>query len=110
VTEKDLNSDPDTNEALSDFQFYNGAVRARLQKAGIEFREAYARSFRIRNGAKVQTFRTGKIWIGYYFVAPGKEPRIEYSVMTDAGLLDVACEYFGIALPKEGSTSPHCSK
>lgn len=98
VTAKDLDSDENTNEALSDFQFYNGSVRALLHKAGIEFREADALSFRIRCGNTVKTFRTGKINIGYYFVAPNKKPHIEYGVMTDVDILDAARKYFGIAI------------
>jgi hypothetical protein len=30
-------------------------------------------------------------------VAPGKKPRVEYGVMADADLLQVANEYFGLA-------------
>jgi hypothetical protein len=98
VTAKDLDSDANTNEALSDFQFYNGEVRNSLHKARIEFREADAPSFRIRCGNTVRTFRTGKISVGYYFVAPNKEPHIEYGVMTDVDILDAARKYFGLEI------------
>ncbi len=99
VTRPVLESDDDSNEALSDFQFYARQVRTHLEKAGIDFREADARSFRIRMGTNVRIFQTGKIGIGYYLVAPGKKPHIEYGVMTDTDLLDVARKYFGIAIP-----------
>jgi hypothetical protein len=33
--------------------------------------------------------------VGYYLVVPGKNPLIEYSVMTDADLLHVSNDYFG---------------
>ena len=98
VTEKDLESDEDSNEALSDFQFYNGKVSGPLRKAGIEFREADALSFRIRIGKTDRTYRTGKYGVGYFFIAPGKEPHIEYHVMTDEDTLDAARKYFGIAI------------
>jgi hypothetical protein len=98
VTRSDLDNDPDTNEALSDFQYYAGLVGAPLRKAGIDFREADARSFRIRNGSRLRTFRIGKIGVGYYFVAPGRKPQIEYGVMTDSDLLDKARKYFGIPI------------
>ena len=49
----------------------------------------------MRVGVKTTTFRPGKITVGYYFVAPGKKPRIEYGVNTDDGLVDIAKEYFG---------------
>jgi hypothetical protein len=34
---------------------------------------------------------------GYYLVAYGKKPQIEYGVMTDTDLLDLAKQYFGLA-------------
>jgi hypothetical protein len=46
---------------------------------------------------KLTTFRPGKVGVGYYLVAPGKDPRVEYGVMTDADLLQLAKEYFGIS-------------
>ena len=97
VTAKDLDNDEDTNEALSDFQFYNGKVGGPLHKAGIEFYEADARYFRIRIGKTISTYRTGKYGVGYFFIAPGKKPHIVYSVMTDEDLLDEARNYFGLA-------------
>lgn len=97
VRQEELEKDPDTNEALSDFQFYAGAVREPLKKMGIEFREVYARSFRVRIGKQVTTFRPGEITVGYYFVEPGKKPRIEYGVNTNSGLIEIAREYFGMA-------------
>jgi len=100
MTDKELENDPGSNEALSDFQLYNGEVHDPLLKAGIEFREADAHSFKIRVGKRIQTFRTGKIGIGYYFIAPGKKPHVENGVMTDTDILDVARKYFGIAIPR----------
>ncbi|HEY2912920.1 MAG TPA: hypothetical protein VGK21_06145 [Candidatus Angelobacter sp.] len=96
-----LNKDPDANEALSDFQFYARSVRTRLRKVGIEFHELYAHSFRLRIGTQLITFRPVKQDVGYYFVAPGKKPRIEYGVMTDSGLLQVANAYFGSKVQKK---------
>lgn len=99
VTEKELENDPDLNEVLSDFQLYNSEVHEPFARAGIDFQEADALSFKIRIGKTVQTFRTGKIGVGYYFIAPGKEPRVEYGVMTNTDLLEIARKYFGIPIP-----------
>jgi PP-loop superfamily ATP-utilizing enzyme len=96
VPQAKLNKDPDTNESLADFQLYATSVREPLRKEGIEFHELYAHSFRLRIGSKLTTFRPAKVDVGYYLVAPGKKPRIEYGVMTDSGLLQVANAYFGI--------------
>lgn len=96
VPQAKLDKDPDTNEALADFQFYAKSVRTRLRKAGIEFYELYAHSFQLRDEKRLTTFRPAKMKAGYYLVAPGKKPRIEYGVMTDPDLLQVADQYFGI--------------
>jgi hypothetical protein len=72
VTAAELGKDADTNEALADFRLYAGPVREPLRKAGIDFQEVYARSFRVRSGAKVTTFRPKAVGVGYYYVAPGK--------------------------------------
>jgi hypothetical protein len=84
------------NETLSDFQYYSAAVRTPLREAGIEFHEVYARSFRVQLGTKWTTFRFAKNQLGYYFIAPGKKPRVEYGVETD--LKALAANYFGVAV------------
>jgi hypothetical protein len=94
VTEKDLLDDPDTNEALSDFQFYAQMVRGELHDAGIDFQEIYASSFGVKCKGKIKTFHPQKEQIGYYFVMPGKSPHVEYGVMTDADISLIAKKYF----------------
>jgi hypothetical protein len=96
IPQSKLEKDPDTNEALADFQFYAKNVREPFRKERIEFHELYAHSFQLRNGKRLTTFRPGKVNVGYYLVAPGKRPRVEYGVMTDSDLLQVANQYFGI--------------
>jgi len=95
VTDAELAKDPDTAAALDDFQFYARKVRDNLEKRGIEFHEVYAQSFTVRNGKAVTSFKPTKVDVGYYLVAPKREPRVEYGVMTDADLLQVVDEYFG---------------
>lgn len=97
VPQAKLEKDPDTNEALADFQLYATSVREPLRKAGIEFHELHTHSFRLRVGNKLTTFRPSIVGVGYYLVAHGKDPRVEYGVMTDADLLQLATEYFGIS-------------
>jgi hypothetical protein len=96
VTQEELEKDPDTNEALADFQIYAKKVSEPLRAAGIEFHELSAHSFRLRVGKRLTTFRPAK-GVGYYLVEPGKKPRIEYGVMTDADLIALAKEYFEIS-------------
>jgi hypothetical protein len=85
--------DPDANEALADFQHYATRDRNSFATLGIEFREVYAPSFRVRVGVNATTFRVGSAGVGYYLIAPGKKPRIEYGV--DNSLIATAHEYFG---------------
>jgi hypothetical protein len=95
VTQSELSKDADTNEALADFQVYATQVKEPLEEVGVDFKEVHVHGFRVRLGKTVTTFRPVKAEVGYYFVAPGKKPRIEYGVMTDVGLSQVASEYFG---------------
>ncbi|MFB3815461.1 MAG: hypothetical protein ACE14L_15265 [Terriglobales bacterium] len=80
VTQAELRDDPDTNEALADFQVYAQKVRERLRDRGIDFHEVYAHRFVIRQGKKLVVFTPDKVQVGYYFVVPGKKPRIHYGV------------------------------
>ena len=48
VKDADLAKDPDTNEALADFQVYAGKVRDQLAGMGIDFEEVYATSFIVK--------------------------------------------------------------
>lgn len=95
VTQAELQKDADSNEALADFQFYAKQVRQPLKKVGIEFSEVCAKSFRVRIGQEATVFRPAKEGVGYYLIVPGRKPRIEYGVMTNTDLLQVANEYFG---------------
>jgi hypothetical protein len=49
--ESELERDPDRGEALADFQLYAQRVREPLRKLGVDFREVYARSFRVTPSA-----------------------------------------------------------
>jgi hypothetical protein len=95
VTKTKSQKDADTNEALADFQLYAKKVREPLKETGIEFQEVYAQSFRVCIGQEGTVFRPAKGNVGYYLIVPGKKPRIEYGVMTNTDLVQVANEYFG---------------
>jgi hypothetical protein len=100
VTDAEVKKDPDTNESLGRLRFYARQVRKPLRTKGIEFHELYTRSFRVRVGGVVTAVRTRKAEVGYYFIVPGKEPRIEYGVVADADLLQISNRYL-IVLPNE---------
>ena len=97
VSDAEMSKDPDMNEVLSDFQLYARNAREKLHKLGVDFKELYVDSFEIKCGGKTTVFRPGKIKIGYYFIAPGKPPRIQYGVMTDDDILQTATEYLRLA-------------
>lgn len=91
----------DSTEALSDFQFYSQRVKEPLRKLNIDFRELYVRSFRLHLSNGDIAFRSKPDAAGYYLIAPGKKPPIEYGVMTDADLLELAKRYFGLPTDSE---------
>jgi len=93
VTEADLDKNPETNEALADFQVYAARVRGQLEGMGIALEEFYATSFIVRCGAKTMRFRP-KSGVGYYFTVPDKSAHVEYGVMTDTDILKIAKDQF----------------
>jgi hypothetical protein len=97
AAQAELNSG-DTNEALSDFQYYVAKAGPELKSLGVEFHELYVDAFRIRIGKRTTIFRPGKVGVGYYFVAPGKQARIEYGVLTDDDALAISRQYFNLPL------------
>jgi hypothetical protein len=106
ATKADADKDEGENEALSDFNFYAAKAEQRLRKVGIDFRLIDQSSFRVRIGNRVRTFRSGPIEVGYYLIAPGKEPHIEFGVKTDEDLSEVAAKYFGLTISEYGSPCP----
>lgn len=92
-------ADADADEARADFQLYAKQVHDPLSKRGIELREVYAIGFTVVNGKSVTSFRPTKAQVGYYLIAPGHKPRVEYGVMTDSDLLQIADKYFGTRSP-----------
>ncbi len=97
-TPEELAKDFDLNAALDDFRFYANQARAPLSKAGVNMHEVYVHEFRIQLGKRVVTVRPKKPGIGYCFVAPGKEPRIEYGVETDGDLFGNVQKHLGISI------------
>jgi hypothetical protein len=93
MTQAELAKDPDSAESLADFRDYVARARPRLHDAQIDFDVIYASSFAVKSGSKIKSFHPKKD-VGYYFVEPGRPPRIEYGVMTDWDILNVSREYF----------------
>lgn len=96
VTQEEIDKNDETSEVLSDFQWHLREVKQKLQKAGISVHELYALKFEVVTGNKKKVFKPGKIDVGYYFVKPGKSPKVEYGVMSNIDIVDTAGEYFGL--------------
>jgi len=85
--------DGNASESLTEFQLYTQRIEQPLNQAGIAVHFVHARTFRIRLGAETTEFHP-KTDFGYYLIAPGKKPLVEYGVMTDSDLLLTAKQYF----------------
>ena len=95
VTQKHVNADLNLGETLGDFQAHLRRAKRRLEASGIKVHELYTRQFQVETVGSARAFRPGKSGIGYYFIRPGAKPRIEYEVMSDVDILDVAAQYSG---------------
>jgi hypothetical protein len=98
TTQAEIDSNQNSSEALSDFNYYVFNVQETLKKAGIDIQIVNEHSFRIQTGTKVRNFPNPKARAGYYFIQPGRQPHVEYGVMTDSDLLDSARKYFSIQI------------
>ena len=98
VTQDAVDKDSDLNDALDDFQWYVREAREPFAKAGVRLHEVYAQRIVVRIGRTTKTLIPGEPKVGYYFIAPGREPLVSYGVDRDEGLFDTAREYFGIAI------------
>jgi hypothetical protein len=94
------------NEALSDFLFYLPAVEDKLTRAGVEVHAVFkVKSFQVKLGSRWQTVRP-KTGVGYYFIAPGRQPHIEFNVSDTDSILGDAGEYFHLkTLPPQPQPS-----
>ncbi len=95
VTKDELDKDDELNESLSDFQHHLHEATPTLEKAGIKVHELYTKSFTLKLATSTITFRPKDTDVGYYFIMPGKKPKVQYGVMTDVDLLSIASDYFG---------------
>jgi hypothetical protein len=82
------------NEALSDFDFYLPAAEETLKRAGVQVHAVFkVKSFQVKMGSRWRTVKPREK-VGYYFIAPGHEPRLEFGVEDTETIVDFAREYF----------------
>jgi len=96
--------DADNDEALGDFQLYASQSSKRMQAAGIVFLTTSSSKFRVQVGGNSRFFEAKKILCGYYLIAPGIEPKVQYGVMTDDDLMDLAARTFHLV--RKGQAGP----
>ena len=58
-----------------------------------------AARFTLKNRGVVHTFKSGKVGVGNYFVASGKQPQEKYGVHDDLDILNTTGRYFHLPLP-----------
>ena len=99
----DKQIDADGNEALADFVFYLPYAENKLRAAGVQVCSVFkVKSFQVKLGSRWQTVRP-RVPVGYYFIAPGREPEIEFGVEDTGSILDFAGRYFKLpTLSSEG--------
>jgi len=90
----DKQIDADGSEALADFVFYLPYAEDKLRGAGIEVHAVFkVKSFDVKVGRRWRTVRP-RVSVGYYFIAPGREPEIEFGVEDTGSIIDLARKYF----------------
>lgn len=90
------------NEALNDFLFYLPAAEDKLKEAGVQVHAVFkVDHFQMKVGSKWRTVKPRGYDVGYYFIAPGREPHIEIGVEDTESILIAAGKYFRLkALPR----------
>jgi hypothetical protein len=96
VTQSEVAKDSETNEALSDFEWYLAVLREPMKRAGIQLSECYEPSFSIQRSTRRRTVRLPPHFVGYYFFDQKGRIHLEKGVDTDTGLIDLANHYFHI--------------
>jgi hypothetical protein len=82
------------SEALADFVFYLPYAEDKLRGAGVEVHAVFkVRSFEVKVGRRWRTVRP-RVSVGYYFIAPGREPEIDFGVEDTGSIIDLARKYF----------------
>ena len=83
------------NEALYDFGHYLPAAEDKLREAGVQVHAVLkVKSFQVKIGSRWHTFQPRGNDVGYYFIAPGRKPRVEFGIQETEGILDIARNYF----------------
>ena len=92
-TDKEIAADGG-NESLSDFVYYLPQAEDKLRAAGVQVYSVFkVKSFQVKVSGQWRTVRP-RVTVGYYFIAPGREPKIEFGVQDTEAIMDLAREYF----------------
>jgi len=101
VTQAEADSDSDTNEALSDYQYYSFRAVPVLERHGIEVHVTNDSTIRWRDSLGVHSvFAADSGGVVYLFVMPnGRKKVLHAGVEVDDAILAAAREQFGISIP-----------
>jgi hypothetical protein len=98
VSEQQAEAMPDLVEMLDDFHFHLNSAGEMLRAAGVSIHVRPAGEIRILDGDRVRVLAPppdGSA-IGYYMVAPGREPSLVLGVYTDVDLIEAAGRHLGL--------------
>ncbi|MDR3753799.1 MAG: hypothetical protein P4K93_08945 [Terracidiphilus sp.] len=98
ISQAELDRGEGDAEAASDYSYYLHNVEGRMESSGITLKSILGAHFRVKIGNKVLDVRDNGVGVGYYFITPGKAPRLEKGVMTDEDLVLEARKYFGMKI------------
>jgi len=96
----------DQIDMLDDFYHHLNSAGETLGAAGVTIHVRPAGEIRIIDGdrARVLTPPSDGSDIGYYMVAPGRDPRLVVGVYTDVDLIEAAGRHLGISAPAHEAT------
>jgi len=101
ITQAQIDSSGDANEAYADYRHYLGLALPVLERYGVEVVATNDSVLRWRDSLGAHALTLGdSIGIAYLFVAPGgKLHRLGSGVQADGAILDAARTHFGLPIP-----------
>ena len=101
ITQAEIDSGGDANEAYADYQHYLGKAIPVLERYGVQVVATNEPVLRWRDSLGAHAFAlSDSVGIAYLFVAPsGKLLRLGSGVQLDGAILDAARTHFGLPIP-----------
>ena len=90
-----IDSSSDDATALDDFGYHLASAHDSLRALGFRVVSVGSRTLHVVHGATATTFRVPRdsADLGFYFVAPGRDPVVYYGAQAEDALIDAAHAY-----------------